>query len=84
MGIKVSKMKESTKACLSGVGKRLKGLSEVLLDMTVPVAVEAAIEKARSVINEKLHEMYKSTIMNSIYSSWTGYCRYAVCSFQSF
>ena len=59
-------MRESTKAYLSGVGKRLKGLSEVLLDMTIPVAVEAAIEKACSVINEKLHEMYKSTIMNSI------------------
>lgn len=59
-------MRESTKAYLSGVGKRLKGLSEVLLDMTVPVAVEAAIEKACSVINVKLHEMYKSTIMNSI------------------
>ena len=59
-------MSESTKAYLSGVGKRLKGLSEVLLDMTVPVAVEAAIEKACSVINVKLHEMYKSTIMNSI------------------
>ena len=66
MGIRVSKMKESTKAYLSGVGKRLKGLSEVLLNMTVPVAVEAAIEKACSVINEKLHEMYKSTIMNSV------------------
>lgn len=59
-------MRESTKAYLSGIGKRLKGLSEVLLDMTIPVAVEAAIEKACSVINEKLHEMYKSTIMNSI------------------
>lgn len=59
-------MKESTKVYFSGVGKRLKGLSEVLLDMTVPVAVEAAIEKACSVINVKLHEMYKSTIMNSI------------------
>jgi hypothetical protein len=66
MGIRVSKMKESTKVYLSGVGKRLKGLSEALLDMTVPVAVEAAIEKACSVINEKLHEMYKSTIMNSV------------------
>lgn len=66
MGIRGSKMKESTKVYLSGVGKRLKGLSEVLLDMTVPVAVEAAIEKACSVINEKLHEMYKSTIMNSV------------------
>lgn len=44
MEIRVSKMRESTKAYLSGVGKRLKGLSEVLLDMTVPVAVEAAIE----------------------------------------
>ena len=66
MGIRVSKMKESTKVYLSAVGKRLKGLSEVLLDMTVPVAVEAAIEKACSVINEKLHEMYKSTIMNSV------------------
>ena len=59
-------MREFTKAYLSGVGKRLKGLSEVLLDMTIPVAVEAAIEKACSVINVKLHEMYKSTIMNSI------------------
>lgn len=59
-------MREFTKAYLSGVGKRLKGLSEVLLDMTVPVVVEAAIEKACSVINVKLHEMYKSTIMNSI------------------
>ena len=59
-------MREFTKAHLSGVGKRLKGLSEVLLDMTVPVVVEAAIEKACSVINVKLHEMYKSTIMNSI------------------
>ena len=59
-------MREFTKAYLSGVGKRLKGLSEVLLDMTVPVAVEAAIEKAYSFINVKLHEMYKSTIMNSI------------------
>lgn len=66
MGIRVSKMKESTKIYLSAVGKRLKGLSEVLLDMTVPVAVEAAIEKACSVINVMLHEMYKSTIMNSI------------------
>lgn len=66
MEIRVSKMRESTKAYLSGIGKRLKGLSEVLLDMTIPVAVEAAIEKACSVINEKLHEMYKSTIMNSI------------------
>ena len=66
MGIRVSKMKESTKAYLSGVGKRLKGLSEVLLNMTVPVAVEAAIEKACRVIDEKLHKMYKSTIMNSI------------------
>lgn len=59
-------MRESTKAYLGGVGKRLKGLSEVLLDMTIPVAVEAAIEKACRVINEKLHKMYKSTIMNSI------------------
>ena len=59
-------MKESTKVYLSAVGKRLKGLSEVLLDMTVPVAVEAVIEKACSVINVMLHEMYKSTIMNSI------------------
>ena len=50
-------MREFTKAYLSGVGKRLKGLSEVLLDMTVPVVVEAAIEKACSVINVKLHEM---------------------------
>ena len=66
MEIRVSKMRESTKAYLSGIGKRLKGLSEVLLDMTVPVAVEAAIEKVCSVINVKLHEMYKSTIMNSI------------------
>ena len=66
MEIRVSKMRESTKAYLNGVGKRLKGLSEVLLDMTIPVAVEAAIEKACSVINVKLHEMYKSTIMNSI------------------
>ena len=66
MEIRVSKMREFTKAYLSGVGKRLKGLSEVLLDMTVPVVVEAAIEKACSVINVKLHEMYKSTIMNSI------------------
>ena len=59
-------MKETTKTYLSGIGKRLKGLSAALLDMTVPVAVEAAIEKACSVINVKLHEMYKSTIMNSI------------------
>lgn len=59
-------MKEATKAYLSGVGKRLRGLSEALLDMTVLVAVEAAIEKACSVINVKLHEVYKSTIMNSI------------------
>ena len=66
MEIRVSKMRESTKAYLGGVGKRLKGLSEVLLDMTIPVAVEAAIEKACRVINEKLHKMYKSTIMNSI------------------
>ncbi|MDY5683600.1 MAG: hypothetical protein SPG48_08585 [Treponema sp.] len=66
MGIIVRKMKESTKVYFSGVGKRLKGLSEVLLDMTIPVAVEAAIEKACSVINVKLHEMYISTIMNSI------------------
>ena len=57
MEIRVSKMREFTKAYLSGVGKRLKGLSEVLLDMTVPVVVEAAIEKACSVINVKLHEM---------------------------
>ena len=46
MEIRVSKMRESTKAYLSGVGKRLKGLSEVLLDMTVPVAVEAAIKNS--------------------------------------
>ena len=59
-------MKETTRAYLSEVGKKLKGLSAALLDMTVPVAVEAAIEKACSVINMKLHEMYKSTIMNSI------------------
>ena len=59
-------MKETTKTYLSGISKRLKGLSAALLDMTVPVAVEAAIEKACSVINAKLHEMYKSTIMNSI------------------
>ena len=59
-------MKETTKTYLSGISKRLKGLSAALLDMTVPVAVEAAIEKACSVINVKLHEMYKSTIMNSI------------------
>ena len=59
-------MRESTKAYMRGIGKRLKGLSSVLLNMTVPVAAEAAIEKACSVINEKLHEMYKSTIMNSV------------------
>lgn len=66
MEIRVSKMKETTKAYFSRVGKRLKGLTAVLFDMTVPVAIEAAIEKACSVINEKLHEMYKSTIINSV------------------
>lgn len=57
-------MKESSKAYFSRLGRKLKVLTAVLLDMTVPVAVEAAIEKACSVINVKLHEMYKSTIMN--------------------
>lgn len=64
--VKDGRMKESTKAYLIRVGRRLKGLAAVLLDMTVPIAVEIAIEKACSVINVKLYEMYKSTIINSI------------------
>lgn len=59
-------MKESTKTYWSRVGERLKGISKVVLDMSVPVAVEAGINKACSIINEKLHEMYKSTIINSL------------------
>lgn len=59
-------MKESTKTYWSRVGEKLKGISKVVLDMSVPVAVEAGIEKACSIINEKLHKMYRNTIMNSL------------------
>ena len=59
-------MKETTKAYWNSVGKRLLGISNIVLDMSVPVAVEAGINKACSIINGKLHDMYKSTVMNSL------------------
>lgn len=59
-------MRKSTKTYWSRVSEKLKGLSKVVLDMSVPVAVQAATEKACSIINEKLHKMYKNTIMNSM------------------
>lgn len=59
-------MKEATKAYWNRVGERLKGISNSVLDMSVPVAVEAGISKVCSIINKKLHDMYKNTVMNSL------------------
>lgn len=59
-------MKESTKAYWNLVGKKLKSISKVVLDISVPVAVEAGINKVCGFINKKLHDMYKNTIVNSL------------------
>lgn len=59
-------MKESTRTYWRQVGKRLKGISKVVLDMSVPVAVEAGINKACGIIDEKLHKMYRNTVINSL------------------
>ena len=59
-------MNDSTKTYWGRVGEKLKGLSKVVLNMSVPVAVEAGINKACSIINEKLHDMYRNTVVNSL------------------
>lgn len=59
-------MKESTRNYWNQVGSKLLGISKVLLDMSVPVAVEIGINKVCNIIDEKLHDMYRNTIMNSL------------------
>ena len=59
-------MKESTRTYWRRVGEKLKGISKAILDVSVPVAVEVGINKACGIINEKLHKMYRSTVINSL------------------
>lgn len=46
--------------------KKIKGLFKALLDKTVPMAVEATIQKICSVIQQKLQVVYKNTIKNAL------------------
>lgn len=59
-------IKESTRTYWRQVGKRLKGISKVVLDLSVPIAVEAGINKVCGIIDEKLHKMYRNTVINSL------------------
>lgn len=48
------------------VVSKLKGISRAILDMSIPFAVDVAVEKVCKKIQEKLHTFYKNTTINSL------------------
>lgn len=60
------RMRKTTSIYWKQISKKLKGVSKIILDMAIPLAVEAGIEKVCSIFNTKLHEMYRNIIINSI------------------
>ncbi len=59
-------MNEVSKNYWCNVCKRLKRLARLVLDISVPAAVVASVNTACYVINEKLHDLYINTIVNSL------------------
>lgn len=59
-------MNEVSKNYWCKVCERLKKLAKLVLDFSIPAIVEASVNKACNVINEKLHDLYINTIMNSL------------------
>lgn len=45
---------------------KLKGISKAILDMSIPFAVDVAVETVCKKIEEKLHTFYKNTTINSL------------------
>ena len=48
------------------VVSKLKGISRAILDMSIPFAVDVAVETVCKKIEEKLHTFYKNTTINSL------------------
>ena len=59
-------MNNSKNAYWEHVGERLKRLSKAAFNMSISVAVDAGIEKVCCIIDEKLHEVFKRTFVNSV------------------
>ena len=59
-------MKETNRAYWIGVGKRVFGLVKNAISKSIPIAVTVGIDKACSVINCKLREIYKNSIVNAL------------------
>ena len=45
---------------------KLKGISRAILDMSIPFAVDVAVETVCKKIEEKLHTFYKNTTISSL------------------
>ena len=48
------------------VVSKLKRVSRAILDMSIPFAVDVAVETVCKKIEEKLHTFYKNTTINSL------------------
>ena len=60
------KKKLSKNSYRNQVVSKLKGISRTILDMSIPFAVDVAVETVCKVIEEKLHIFYKNTTINSL------------------
>ena len=60
------KKKLSKNSYRSQVVSKLKGISKAILDMSIPFAVDVAVETVCKKIEEKLHSFYKNTTINSL------------------
>lgn len=60
------KKKLSKNSYRSQVVSKLKGISKAILDMSIPFAVDVAVETVCKKIEEKLHTFYKNTTISSL------------------
>lgn len=60
------KKKLSKNSYRNQVVSKLKGISKAILDMSIPFAVDVAVETVCKKIEEKLHAFYKNTTINSL------------------
>ena len=60
------KKKLSKNSYRNQVVSKLKGISKAILDMSIPFAVDVAVETVCKKIEEKLHNFYKNTSINSL------------------
>ena len=77
-------MNELSKEYWSGVGKRLKKLVNTLLDTAIPAFVETGISRVCTIIESKLHQMYKNTIKNSLITLGMNLCGMVIVIWRPF